>query len=197
MCTSCHTFKKTLYCPLFMLHPGWHLHIQKEYAWLESVRHAVSGEFEDGQYISWSAYHASHQSGIVCPKGSTELLPLFEDSAHSCAMIRHPTTITMAVIHHLNPGQIPVLTCDQPLYAIQCTTPRPTLPDPTSWGWTLEGTTYRPFWTTQPDAAKSCLELVRCSCKKGCSTRCNCVKATLQCTALCACDGQCVRDSTT
>ena len=94
------------------------VHTQEEYAWLEVVRNAVSGDLESGQYISWSAYHASHQSGITCPKGYTALLPLFEDSAHSIAMIRHSMTIAMAAIHHLNPGQIPVLACDQPLYAI-------------------------------------------------------------------------------
>ena len=33
-------------------------------------------------------------------------------------MIRHSMTITMNAIQHLNPSQIPVLACDQPLFAI-------------------------------------------------------------------------------
>ena len=94
------------------------MHIQEEYAWLKEVRDAIVGGLHDGQYISWPAYHASQQPGDVHPKGSTALLPLFEDSAHSTAMIRHSMTITMNAIQHLNPDQIPVLACDQPLYAI-------------------------------------------------------------------------------
>lgn len=94
------------------------MYVQQEYAWLEEVRSAVNEELVDGQYISWSAYHASPQSGNVHPKGSTALLPLFEDPAHSVAMIRHSMTITMNAIQHLNPGQIPVLACYQPLFAI-------------------------------------------------------------------------------
>jgi hypothetical protein len=46
------------------------------------------------------------------------LLSLVEDSAHSTAMIHHSMTIIMDAVKYLNPGQIPVLACDQPLYAI-------------------------------------------------------------------------------
>ncbi len=34
----------------------------QQYACLEEVRSAVDEELVDGQYISWSAYHASHKS---------------------------------------------------------------------------------------------------------------------------------------
>ena len=37
-------------------------------------------------------------------------------------------------------------------------------------------------WTELPEASQICRELIRCSCKKGCRSRCKCVKAVLQCT---------------
>ena len=73
----------------------------------------------EGQYTSWAAYHASQQStNDIQPKCSTALLPSFEDSAHSVAMIRHSMTICQNAVQYLNPGQVPVLACDQPLYAL-------------------------------------------------------------------------------
>ena len=65
--------------------------------------------------------------------------------------------------------------------------------DPNDWGWknTLKG--YGFFWTTLPDASKWCQELTKCGYKSkiGCKERCKCVKASLKCTALCNCRGDC------
>ena len=68
----------------------------------------------------------------------------------------------------------------------------PALPLPTNWGWmkTNDGL-YEPYWTTLPEASKACYELVSCKCKKGCVGRCKCKNAALECTALCACEGEC------
>ena len=60
------------------------------------------------------------------------------------------------------------------------------------WGWMkTEDSLYEPNWTTLPEASKACHERVSCKCKKGCVRRCKCKKATLDCTALCACEGEC------
>jgi hypothetical protein len=71
------------------------------------------------------------------------------------------------------------------------------LPCPSEWGWARstgsEGA-WLPFWTTLPDVAQCCPELLKCSCKKGCGKRCKCSRARLPCTALCFCDGDCVSD---
>lgn len=40
------------------------------------------------------------------------MMPLFHDNAHSLAMVKH---IIMKATQHVNSGQIPVLTVDQPL----------------------------------------------------------------------------------
>ena len=37
----------------------------------------------------------------------------------------------------------------------------------------------------------NCYELLSCKCKKTCKGTCKCHRANLQCTSLCACDGQC------
>uniref|UniRef100_UPI00358F0BB1 uncharacterized protein n=1 Tax=Myxine glutinosa TaxID=7769 RepID=UPI00358F0BB1 len=66
------------------------------------------------------------------------------------------------------------------------------LPSPCDWGWVDNDGQFDPLWTTLPEAAKSCYELICCGCEKGCSGRCKCKKAALKCTALCACDGDCL-----
>ena len=46
------------------------------------------------------------------------LLPLFREPAHSVEMLCHSMNIVKGIVTIVNPGQIPVLTVDQPLYAI-------------------------------------------------------------------------------
>ena len=45
-------------------------------------------------------------------------------------------------------------------------------------------------WTTLPEAAQACCELLKCG-GAACKGRCKCAKASLQCTALCHCGGLC------
>ena len=52
---------------------------------------------------------------IICP---TSLLPLFLESAHAVAMIRHSMDVVKKAVEHLNPGQTPVVTFDEPLFAL-------------------------------------------------------------------------------
>lgn len=70
------------------------------------------------------------------------------------------------------------------------------LPDPNEWGWKYdEGNhVFTVSWMTIPQASAICHELARCGCNKdkGCKGRCKCRKASLQCTALCKCGGDCV-----
>ena len=68
------------------------------------------------------------------------------------------------------------------------------LPSPGEWGWMKSDTGWDVCWTTLPEATKTCRQLLRCGCKKGCRGQCKCRKAVLQCTALCHCGGQCGRE---
>ena len=71
----------------------------------------------------------------------------------------------------------------------------PELPSPSDWGWTRkEPSGWEVCWTTLPEATKACRELLRCGCTKGCKGQCKCLKAALQCTALCRCGGLCSED---
>ena len=45
-------------------------------------------------------------------------MPLFTEVAHSAAMMAHAMNLSAKAIQHLHPGQIPVITMDQPLYSI-------------------------------------------------------------------------------
>ena len=54
----------------------------------------------------------------IPPAAIKGLLHLFLDSAHSVAMIKHSMTLVQSIVQHLNPGQVPVLAADQPLYAL-------------------------------------------------------------------------------
>ncbi|WAR07367.1 LOW QUALITY PROTEIN: hypothetical protein MAR_017325, partial [Mya arenaria] len=62
------------------------------------------------------------------------------------------------------------------------------LPDPAAWGWTKTNDGWEPYWTPLPEASKGCRELIKCGCKKVCTTgRCGCFRAKLSCTTLCSC----------
>ena len=67
--------------------------------------------------------------------------------------------------------------------------------DPKDWGWHVLDGRFMPIMTDQPAAPPEILDVVRCSCKKDCSTkRCTCKKHGLPCTAIC---GECCGTSCT
>jgi len=79
----------------------------------------------------------------------------------------------------------------QALCWLQSLEKQPTAYDPSHWGWTRQADRWTPLWMTLPQLSQSCRQLIHCSCKKGCTSRCKCAKANLACTALCQCDGEC------
>ena len=46
------------------------------------------------------------------------MLPLFHEDSKSVAMVRHSMDMIKLAVQKLNPAQVPVITLDQPLYAI-------------------------------------------------------------------------------
>ena len=68
------------------------------------------------------------------------------------------------------------------------------LPSPSEWGWMKSDTGWDVCWTTLTEATKSCRQLLRCGCKKGCRGQWKCRKAVLQCAALFHCGGHCARE---
>ncbi len=90
---------------------------EHENDWLEHVEN-VARDGYNKENVSWAAFHADRLKNVKVVKGMSGLLPLFEESAESSAMICHAMNLCLAATQHLNPGQTPVLTGDQPLYAM-------------------------------------------------------------------------------
>ena len=84
-----------------------------EYEWLEKVT-VPDGPVE----VTWSAHHASHKRGKSFEVSITSLLPLLRDQAHSVATVKHVLEKIKAIVEFLNPGQVPVIAADQPIYAV-------------------------------------------------------------------------------
>ena len=68
--------------------------------------------------ISWSAYMANLQIEDPRPPAITGMLPMFRESAHTLAMVKHGMDLIKQATDLVNPGQVPVMTVDQPLYAL-------------------------------------------------------------------------------
>ena len=66
----------------------------------------------------WAAFQASLQSPEHESSAPPPRFPLFLDSAHAVAKIRHSLDVVKNAVEHLNPGQTPVVTFDQPLFAL-------------------------------------------------------------------------------
>lgn len=86
--------------------------------WLEEVEKSDLSNVDSDSNVFWAAYHASRQSTKEIMSALTALLPLFPDHLKSVAMIRHSMDVIKKSVQEINPGQVPVITLDQPLYAI-------------------------------------------------------------------------------
>lgn len=90
----------------------------KQRAWLENVRKVLDKpDLSESDAVSWAAFHANLQTSGLYP-GTVALMPLFIESAHTPAMIKHAMDVVRAATQAVNPGQVPVLAMDQPLFAL-------------------------------------------------------------------------------
>jgi hypothetical protein len=85
--------------------------------WLDTVCSGVENG-TDSQIVSWASYHAEYSPLNESPLPISALLPLFDHRSSTAAMIRHCMVVVRDAVRHLNPGQTPVLTFDQPLYSL-------------------------------------------------------------------------------
>lgn len=93
--------------------------LEEEKKWQNNTQRLVLEEaqtIEDP--IAWAAFHSSAQPQRNFDVSIASLLPLFSDDSKSVAMIRHSMDVIKRSVEHLNPGQVPVITVDQPLFAI-------------------------------------------------------------------------------
>ena len=77
------------------------------------------GEVEKGNTVAWSAFHATKQNGTANTHNTlTQLLPLFYEKAATAAMVKHGMIVLCWDTEFLNPGQMPVMAFDAPLFAL-------------------------------------------------------------------------------
>ena len=67
--------------------------------------------------LMWAAFHSAKQVEKD-PPALTALLPIFYEKAATPAMIKHGMDVIRQATTFLNPGQVPVITVDQPLFAL-------------------------------------------------------------------------------
>ena len=71
---------------------------------------------------SWAENHSRRREQAATPilglTAVAALFPLFPDDSKSVAMIRHSMNVVKKAVTVVNPGQIPVIACDQPLFKI-------------------------------------------------------------------------------
>lgn len=94
--------------------------VSKEKSWLKHASQLlVKDEVEKGDTVAWSAFHASQQDdSAILQTTLTQLLPLFYEKAATTAMVKHGMNVVHWGTEFLNPGQIPVVAFDAPLYAL-------------------------------------------------------------------------------
>ena len=91
-----------------------------EVNWLKNSSNVICNQqtLKEEELVSWGAFHSSNLSSSPSASAISALLPLFPDQAKSIAMIRHAMDIIKLSLNHLNPGQVPVIALDQPLFAV-------------------------------------------------------------------------------
>lgn len=96
--------------------------LSDEKKWLDHVKSVLDNSVQDQNdegCTFWAAFHASRSTAVTdIPPDISCLLPLFQEEAKSVAMILHSMNAVKRSVEFLNPGQTPVIACDQPLYAI-------------------------------------------------------------------------------
>ena len=92
--------------------------ISEEYQWLEQVQKMQGTETVSDQQVTWPAFHANILPEPSWEPSITALLPLFHEDSKSVAMMHHALNIIRKATDHVNPGQIPVVTVDQPFYVL-------------------------------------------------------------------------------
>ena len=91
-----------------------------ELSWMKKVREVISNgsEIDKASNVSWAAFFASKEEQTKKEVVSSQILPVFIEEAATPAMVKHCLTVILKAHEHTNPGEIPWVTADQPLYAL-------------------------------------------------------------------------------
>ena len=90
-----------------------------QYKWIDLATILLhQNKISKGGFIHWAAYYASLSPHVVNPPSISAILPLFYEKAASISMVKHGLDIIKMVTQYLNPGQLPVLTFQEPIFAL-------------------------------------------------------------------------------
>lgn len=91
----------------------------EESNWLQHACKLLKKDvLEKADTVSWSAFHASKNVSEDLQTSLSQMLPLFYEKAATASMMNHGMNVVRWATEYLNPGQIPVLAVDAPLYAL-------------------------------------------------------------------------------
>ena len=88
-----------------------------EAQWLRHI-HSRLDQSDVSLDLSFSAYYASHQDRTLLSRGIGAMLPLFYERSDTVPMIMHGMKLQVDITKYLNPGQMPVMCGDGPIYTL-------------------------------------------------------------------------------
>ena len=68
--------------------------------------------------VSWAAFFASNEEQVKKEIVKSQILPVFIDEAATPSMVKHCLTVILKAHAYTNPGEVPWVTADQPLFAL-------------------------------------------------------------------------------
>ena len=83
--------------------------------WISVLR--KGDKVTDDEKVSFSTFYSSVLEREVI-KTPSQLLPLLADKVTEPSTVRHVMAVLKNITENMNPGQNPVITCDQPVYAL-------------------------------------------------------------------------------
>ena len=93
-----------------------------EDAWLNHVHNVttqMNGKLQE-MPVTFSGFHShGQQAEYIRPRDIVGIFPIFEEKASTMAMQKHAMLVVKKAVDFINPGQIPVIVGDCPLYAQQ------------------------------------------------------------------------------
>ena len=93
--------------------------LKKEELWAKQSRVILAQpSVAETDQISWAGYFSQNATSSLVKPAEMGILPLFEEKAASIPMLKHGLKIIFSAIDKLNTNQIPVVACDQPIYAL-------------------------------------------------------------------------------
>ena len=102
-----------------------HSLLLNQFLWLNKV---IMTQDDSPIQVTWSSHFSMFSKDKPFEVGISSLMPLLRDQAHDVATIKHSLEQIKSAVSFLNPTQSPVVTVDQPLFAlakqIQWTWPR-------------------------------------------------------------------------